>query len=321
MRKLSEQGCIRFLRRIACAAHLLISNGESTMNNLVGRFRHSSIGRLLLAQLRSRMPGRRERSQTLDLVWRNLCGNLREDPVCRLNDTELTFAMDVRSHLFLRILQSGSYEPELFSLVKSKLPLDVDAIDVGANIGFYSCFMAKLPGTRRVLAVEPALNALQRLDKNILRNQVAGQVLVFRGVCSNISGTVALSYIEGKEEYSSLGEVVHPSAADMQRQEVLVQSSTLDDLVAKHGLRPGFIKIDTEGGEANVLKGAMNVLRDFRPIVLSELADPLLKAQGSCCEEVIDHLRSLDYQVVDPMSPGVPVGKRKFGDILAVPGR
>ena len=161
---------------------------------------------------------------------------------------------------------------------------------------------------------------LRRLDTNIAINDVSERVIVVRGVVSNSAGEVTIHTIPGREEYSSLGDMSHPAIADAQISKLSVQSSTVDLLVETHGLNPGFIKIDVEGCEHLVLAGALRTLASFRPVVLSELSDSLLRKNGSSGASVVDTFIRAGYAVFDPLDPrSRSVGSKPLGDLLAVP--
>jgi FkbM family methyltransferase len=260
-------------------------------------------------------PTHRER----DRLVASLSHLFAEPPVFRVPEFSGDFQMDPRSRLFYRLVVSGGYEPELAELVRKHVDKSRDAIDVGANIGFFSCLLAKLLPNQRVLSIEPTQGALKFLRANLERNKVSDQVSVFEGVVTDRSQVVTLAYVEGSEEFSSLGGISHPSATIDDVRAVEVQGEALDDLVDRYGLNPGFMKVDTEGAEALVFKGAQGLLRKFRPVVLSELSAPLLKAKGGSVREVVRQFEDLNYVLVDPLSPSKQVGHRKFGDLLAIP--
>lgn len=260
-------------------------------------------------------PAHRER----DRLVASLSHLLAEAPVVRVPDFGGDFQIDSRSRLFYRLVVSGGYEPELAALVRKHVDKSRDAIDVGANIGFFSCLLAKLLPGQRVLSIEPTQGALKNLRANLERNKVAHQVSVFEGVATDRKQVVTLAYVEGNEEFSSLGGISHPSAMTGDLRSVEVQGEALDELVDRFKLNPGFIKVDTEGAEALVFKGAQRILRNFRPVVLSELSDTLLKAKGGSAREVIRQFEDLNYVLVDPLSPSTRVGSRTFGDLLAIP--
>lgn len=220
-----------------------------------------------------------------------------------------TFQVDPRSHLFMRALLDGEYEPELARLCARLVAPDRDALDIGANVGFFSVLLASHLPRRRILAVEPSPAIAPRLRINLERNGVADRVIVFEGAVSDRSGQVELSGIDGKEEYGTIGQPAHPGmwtdAADRDAEvrSVTVEARTLDAIVAEHQLDPGFVKVDVEGAEHLAFGGARDTLDGHRPLVLTELNDRLLRANGSSAMDVVETFRNHGYRVVDPLDP------------------
>jgi FkbM family methyltransferase len=259
------------------------------------------------------------RASIQDDILDNVCEILADDPVIHVSEFHGKFVMDSKSGLFRGIAKSKDYEPDLAKCCLRYLDRDRDAVDIGANIGFYTVLFAKELRDKRVLAVEPTPNALSRLYKNIVLNNVRDSVIVFEGVVSNHSGVAEIHTIPGKEEYSSLGVMEHPSIFKEAFETIRVESTTLDHLIDAQSLDPGFIKIDVEGMEHLVLDGMQRVLRDKRPVILLELIDPLLRKNGSSAEEVIKFIEEHGYDVIDPRFERVKPGQRKVGDILCLP--
>lgn len=253
-------------------------------------------------------------------IFENLCDIVINDPIIKANMFEGIFLVDKRSALFRHMIRQKTYEPILVEQCNYYLDAERDIIDIGANIGFFTVLFAKKNiNGRKVLAVEPSKNAIKRLYKNIELNNVQNNVIVFEGVASNQSGMLELKTIDGQEEFSTLGEMVHPSISEREFIRESVRSSTIDALVEKFSLDPGFIKIDVEGVENLVLEGAQTTLASKRPVILSELSDFLLKKNGSSAYEVIHMLEKQGYLVIDPISPTRRAGSKKFGDILCIP--
>ena len=242
-----------------------------------------------------------------------------DDPCLRIDEFEGEFYLDARSSLFKRVVTSGEYEPELTQRCIDHLDPDRDVIDIGANVGFHAVLFGQHVRAGRVLSVEPIPGALSRLRRNLARNGLTDRVEIFEGVISSNSEEVEIKMIPGREEFSSLGAMTHPSVAGAKIEFLTVAATTLDELVATKGLNPGFIKVDVEGAEHLVFAGGGQTLRQFRPVVLSELSDPLLKSNGSSSADVIAAIERCGYQVIDPLCPGVRPGLRPFGDILCVP--
>lgn len=256
-------------------------------------------------------------------VWQKQLDRLRtvlaSDPVVRLDAFEGEFALSPMSDLFSRIVIDGEYEPDLARICLAHLDPARDALDIGTNVGFFTVLMARhLPG-RRVLAVEPTPAALSRLAVNLRHNGVTDSVVTFEGAVADCPGRRQMSVIDGREEYASLGPLVHTATAGAARRTIDVAVTTVDDLVREHGLTPGFMKVDVEGAELSVFEGAVETLRTHRPVILSELSPTLLEAQGATAGRVVDLLRGLGYALSDPTHPGASIGQRADGDLLAVP--
>jgi FkbM family methyltransferase len=254
-----------------------------------------------------------------DRLAENLEKCLAEDPIVRLEEFQGTFLLDRRSHLFARVVSDGFYEPELAAVCVANLDATRDAIDVGANAGLYTNLMARQLRGGRVLAIEPAANALAKLRSNLKRNGIEARTLVFEGAVSDRDCTRTLKIVAGKEEYSSVGTMAHPSIVSEQFETIDVQATTIDALVQRHALDPGFIKIDVEGAEHDVLRGAEATLREHRPVVLSELSAHLLAHNGTSASAVVEHMQRLGYRVTDPLNPDGRFSVRDYGDMLCVP--
>ena len=276
-----------------------------------------SLAKPFVSTLNAKRTGKEQmRSQ----IAKEMSALMVEDPVIHVAEFSGEFRMSARSDLFKRVLINGSYEPELVHLIDRSIDFDRDVIDVGANIGFYTVMLAKrIAAERRVLAIEPTMNALIRLQSNIARNQVDLKVVVVHGVASDRSGEAELHVVPGLEEYSSIGAIVHPSIHDANSTAEAVHSFTLDELVVKYGLDPGFIKIDVEGGEKGVIEGAAATIATHRPIILAELSDSLLREQGTNAADVVSLLERFGYQVSDTDDEKIKPGSRPFSEVLCVP--
>lgn len=151
----------------------------------------------------------------------------------------------------------GSPEPEL-----DVLPFLVDnrrgAIDVGAHTGLYTDRLLEL--TTEVAAIEANPALVKRLE-----SMFKGRVKVIFGAASDQAGSIELQIPEGR---SGLATVAHDNfGAGTLVSQIDVRRLKLDEL----DLGPiGFIKIDVEGHELEVLRGAANVLQRDRPALLIE---------------------------------------------------
>lgn len=260
-----------------------------------------------------------QNERQISLLQDRLGTQIVEDVTVRVEEFGGDFALSPRSDLFRRIVARGYYEPGLAGLFFSYVDPDRDVIDVGANIGFYAVSAARKLKTGRVLAAEPVKAAFARLEANTRRNGASDRVILYNGLVGSTSGSGTIHSIKGLEEYSSVNRVEHPRVRDLPFEEETVCTKRLDDLVREYDLKPALIKVDVEGAEPQVFAGAAHTLATFRPVVISELSNKLLKATGANGRDIVKMFEDLDYQVSDPLEPKVQPGTRDFGDILCIP--
>jgi FkbM family methyltransferase len=189
----------------------------------------------------------------------------------------------------------------------------------GANVGFYSVFLAKLLKAGRVLAVEPAPASVKRLKANLMRNCVSDRVLVFEGAAGSISGKAVLNVVPGMEEYSFLGENPHEAVADAEVMQIAVAEVTLDSLTDSYKLNPGFIKVDVEGYELDVLLGAQATLQTARPVILVESAIASSTSPKDQRLRLFEYLASIRYFPLDPISGKTMRARDLLEEVLFVP--
>jgi FkbM family methyltransferase len=141
-------------------------------------------------------------------------------------------------------------------------------LDVGANIGLATLAMATaLPGSARLLAVEPSPRNLVHLRRNLAENGLAW-VEVVPAAAGAEPGS--LSFHEAAFGAGSHVVSAHHLAGGSMPS-VSVPVDTLDRMVASRGLeRLDFIKIDVEGFEPDVLEGATGAIERFRPVIYVE---------------------------------------------------
>jgi FkbM family methyltransferase len=184
----------------------------------------------------------------------------------------------------------GLYEPEAMYSVRQSLRLGSCCVDVGANIGYYTISMARWVGPRGlVVAFEPFPKNFEVLEKNVRLNGLHNVRLEPLAVAFR-NDWIPLTY--GSEEPLSTTPSVNAYAVCGNREQIRVPARSLDHYMAELGCVPDLIKIDVEGGELAVLRGAREILESVRPILLLEVHD-----WGSPeARKIIDFLSECGYR-------------------------
>ncbi len=155
------------------------------------------------------------------------------------------------------------YEPPaLTPVIEAFLSPGASFVDVGANIGIYTAWASRLVGPEgRVLAFEPVPATRQNLESVIRANQLANVTVVPRALGAE-AGEIALWVTP---HASGLTTALPPAAASAATR-VDVPVARLDDELARNGMgSPALVKIDVEGLEMSVLRGAPRMLAAARP--------------------------------------------------------
>lgn len=166
----------------------------------------------------------------------------------------------------------GEFErSELAAAFRLSAP-DTYAFDVGANVGLFSVVMSQAVGPGgRVVAIEPVARTAQELRWNLEQNHCAN-VDVIEGAAAASSGVVPLILTDDPALHTAGGELI---AGHVAIRVTNVKAYTLDELWIAAGRPPvSLVKIDVEGGEQGVLRGATQMIGMCRPAVIIEVNDP-----------------------------------------------
>jgi FkbM family methyltransferase len=202
-------------------------------------------------------------------------------------------------------LTFGVYERGEIAFFRSRFGADMTFVDVGANVGLYSALALATPGFRgRVLAIEPHRESRLYLEKTIQSNAAAaGTALVCELAASDRPGPLTL-YQNPENKGDNR---VYPDA--LLSGEETVGADTLDNICRRHGIsRAQFIKIDVQGAEARVIRGAAGLLGASADcILMTEFWPHGLARCGADGLEYLEMLRELGFRLYELTgASGVP---------------
>ncbi len=182
--------------------------------------------------------------------------------------------------------------------------------DVGANVGFYAVIGARLVGpTGHVYAFEPVPDMAQRIRRNADLNDFEN-VTVIEAAVHETTGPVSFAASSSADMLGSnlLGSICRDERGEPAME---VSGVALDDWFPEQE-PPDVILIDIEGAEIDALRGAMNLIRAHRPVLMVEvhwLGQDFLRF-------VEEHLRPLGYHATTYDGDALPSTPERYHALL-----
>ncbi len=199
----------------------------------------------------------------------------------------ITYELDLNELIDSNIYMSSCFEPELTNAIKVLTKPGDTILDIGANIGCHTLQFSKLVGHEgKVFAFEPTGYAYNKIRRNVELNcHFSNNITLEKKAVSDTSAKDQI--IHFKSSWLLFGH-------QTQIHEEVVDIVTVDDYVRQKGLEQiDIIKIDVDGFEPEVLEGAMNVIKTYKPILLLEINN----TQKLEC--ILEFLMNMNYLFVN----------------------
>lgn len=189
---------------------------------------------------------------------------------------------------YLDYIKNG-FEPDMVKLFGTVANDSQVILDIGANIGCTALFFADL--SEFVYAFEPSPTTFSFLEKNILRSGLKNVFVQNIGL-GEVAGESVLTFAPSNRSGGFVSNQTQASIGHITEKIVIRQ---LDEVVDSLNLpKIDFIKIDVEGFEGHVLRGAAKTLSFYKPVVILELNHWCLNAfQRTSVPDFFDLLRSI----------------------------
>jgi FkbM family methyltransferase len=168
-------------------------------------------------------------------------------------------------------------------------------IDIGGHAGRHTDVFVKQIGCSRVVVFEPLPNHFQVLCE---RYKNYNQVEVFDCALGEQTGTSDFVFNANSPEESGLKERVYNNPENRKVETLRVARATLDSWATKLN-RVDFVKIDTEGGEVDIIRGGREVIGRHRPILSIEYGASSYEVYGHNQDTLFDLMTELDYGLFD----------------------
>lgn len=210
----------------------------------------------------------------------------------------IIWELDLGEGIDFSIYALGGFE-NLTRFVYSRIiqPGDV-VLDIGANIGAHTLPFAKLVGpSGLVVAFEPTNYAFCKLERNISLNaELSTQVRLEQTMLVENNLAHPTPYLYSSWPLRSGDYCQHPKHRGVLTDTSDTTTVTLDEYVRRNLQRVDFLKIDVDGNECNILRGATTTLASHQPDILIEFMPHGHDGAGSSFEELVETLTEASYQ-------------------------
>jgi FkbM family methyltransferase len=175
--------------------------------------------------------------------------------------------------------------------------------DVGANVGFWSTQLAQMLADRspEIYSFEAAPSTFGKLHESIALLRLQSSVYPIASAVLSEAKPVQLSFSEWNSQFAQVSKELNPRVGDRL---VFAAGTTLDLFAGTFQIVPHLIKIDVEGGEADVLRGAADVLYKHRPALLFEYNPLTLSEKQITASQIDKSLKNYSLYFVDDFGRG-----------------
>jgi FkbM family methyltransferase len=232
----------------------------------------------------------------------------------------LRLFVDLSDHVIGWGIIRGVYERNELNFARRTIKPKQNVVDIGAHIGLFTMTMAALVGPEgRVYSFEPLTSEQSLLARSVGENGFVDRVVIECAAVSDHQGEGQLIvpvYTVNSGGAHLLGSV--PSRLQQGHATNTVKLLKLDEYPLRRPVR--FIKIDVEGAEPLALRGAADLLRTDRPIILSELhAAQLERVSGYTPEQFISDMKNYGYDTYSLGANGpTPFREGDFAEIRSI---
>jgi len=198
------------------------------------------------------------------------------------------------SHLGWQTAFTGVWDDRLIEHIMRYLRPGTLALDVGASIGLWTVPLAKAARSlgAAVIAFEPLPANMRWLAANLAINEVPDIVTVHDVA---LGASAYVMRLESAEMAGGSAALAVADAGPLAAEGVDVEVRPLDDLKLSHPV--SFMKLDVEGFECQVLKGALSLIERDQPVIFGEFDPRFLALRGERLAPLLEHLTALGYRV------------------------
>jgi FkbM family methyltransferase len=193
--------------------------------------------------------------------------------------------------LRIPLTKNLEYDIQTERILKTVLHPHSNCIDIGAHKGEILDLFMKYANDGKHIAFEPIPYLFEGL-----KSKYGQYVEVMPYALSTYNGKTEFNLVLNDPAYSGLKQRQYKSK-DTSIDKIMVEVRTLDELVLDRSSKIDLIKIDVEGGEFDVLKGAKGLLSRDKPLLVFECGKGASDFYGTDPHDIFNYLQGLGYQI------------------------
>ncbi len=213
----------------------------------------------------------------------------------------INYELDLTEGIDFSVFLFGNFQKHVTKSKHLNMPRDATILDVGGNFGIMALQYAKAAEQGRVISFEPTHYAIGKFKRNLELNPDLKQRVQVINTFVSHTGTDSpeIKAYSSWKINGSAGEH-HPVHLGTSKPADGVGSVTLDDFCSENQLdKINLIKIDTDGHEFEVFKGAKNAIAKYRPAIIFEVGKYVMEEKNITFTFYLDYFNDLNYKLID----------------------
>lgn len=197
-----------------------------------------------------------------------------------------------------KLIYCNQFEKDEFSFMEHYIKPGYVVYDIGANIGLHSLYLSNMIGPNgRCYSFEPTRGTFDSLNENVKLNGFTNIETLNLALSDKEETLQIYKSTNGYDAWNSLGgfQKIGNNQYDLENVSCIPMDRFLE--LYPEVRHPDFLKIDTEGWELHVLKGAYNLLKNEAPVIMMEYAQRNLNLTNTKQSDLYDYLTSLGYNL------------------------
>ena len=202
-----------------------------------------------------------------------------------------SFKKNKTSHYLLKKCDFDDYH-ELNIINKISRQKKVFFLDAGCNYGFYSFYTAAISNKNKILSIEASKITAKEFIKNLEINNFKNIDFYNKAISKENNNTITFNDSENDWESSQTHDDFEIKLKSK------IKTTSIDYLLKSYNLKEYsvIIKLDIEGNEINALKGGLNVIKNFFPLIIIEISKYVFNVKSNI-EYFKEFLINFNYSI------------------------